>query len=156
MDPKTFLVELKRRNVYKIAIAYAVVAWLLIQIATQVFPFFEIPTWAVRLVIFLLLLGFPIALILAWVFELTPEGLKRTGEVGPEESIGRKTSRKLDFVIIGVLLVVITLLILDRRARAPAPSQAAVLEKSLAVLPFQNMSDEKKTPSSPMACKTIS
>ena len=144
MDPKTFLVELRRRNVYKIAIAYAVVAWLLIQIATQVFPFFEIPNWAVRLVICLFLLGFPIALILAWVFELTPEGLKRTGEVGPEKSIARRTGRKLDFVIIGVLLAVITLLILDRRGRAPAPPQAAVLEKSLAVLPFQNMSDEKE------------
>ncbi len=139
-----FFAELRRRNVYKIAIAYAVVAWLLIQIATQVFPFFEIPNWAVRLVIFLFLLGFPIALILAWVFELTPEGLKRTGEVGPEKSIARRTGRKLDFVIIGVLLVVITLLILDRRGRAPRPPQAAVLEKSLAVLPFQNMSDEKE------------
>ena len=72
MDPRNFFAELKRRNVYRVAVAYAVVAWLLIQIATQVFPFFEIPNWAVRLVVLLLVLGFPIALILAWAFELTP------------------------------------------------------------------------------------
>lgn len=143
MDLKRFLAELKRRNVFKMAIAYAVVAWLLIQIATQVFPFFGIPNWTVRLVICLFLVGFPIALILAWVFELTPEGLKRTKEIVPEESISRSTGRKLDFVIIGVLLVVITLLIIERRGRAPASPQAAVFEKSLAVLPFQNMSEEK-------------
>src|SRR5213592_1779564 len=75
MNPKNFFTELKRRNVYKVAIAYAVVAWLLIQVATQVFPFFEIPNWAVRLVVLLLVIGFPVALILAWAFELTPEGI---------------------------------------------------------------------------------
>ena len=78
MNPKNFFAELKRRNVYKVGIAYAVVAWLLIQVATQVFPFFEIPNWAVRLVVLLLVIGFPIALVIAWAFELTPEGLKRT------------------------------------------------------------------------------
>src|SRR6476660_3965498 len=72
-----FFSELKRRNVYKVAIAYAVVAWVLIQIATQVFPFFEIPNWGVRLMVLIIALGFPIALILAWAFELTPEGIKR-------------------------------------------------------------------------------
>ncbi|HEU5246541.1 MAG TPA: hypothetical protein VFU09_05575 [Candidatus Udaeobacter sp.] len=74
MNPKNFFTELKRRNVYKVAIAYAVVAWLLMQVASQIFPFFEIPNWAVRLVVLLLVIGFPIALILAWAFELTPEG----------------------------------------------------------------------------------
>src|SRR5262252_10428011 len=77
-EKSSFFAELKRRNVYKVAVAYAVVAWLLIQIATQVFPFFEIPNWAVRLVVLLLILGFPIALILSWAFELTPQGIKRT------------------------------------------------------------------------------
>ena len=72
MDPKKFLGELKRRNVYKVAVAYAVVAWLLIQAATQVFPFFEIPNWAIRLVVLLLIIGFPVALVFAWAFELTP------------------------------------------------------------------------------------
>jgi hypothetical protein len=80
---RNFFAELKRRNVYKVAIAYAVVAWLLMQIATQIFPFLEIPNWAIRLVIMLLALGFPIALILAWAFELTPEGIKRTIKSNP-------------------------------------------------------------------------
>src|SRR5437867_3979331 len=78
MNPRKFFAELKRRNVYKVAIAYAVVAWLLMQVATQVFPFLEIPNWAIRLVIMLIAIGFPIALVIAWAFELTPEGLKRT------------------------------------------------------------------------------
>ena len=78
MIANKFFSELKRRNVYKVAVAYAVVGWLLIQVATQVFPFLEIPNWAIRLVILLTTLGFPVALIIAWAFELTPEGLKRT------------------------------------------------------------------------------
>src|SRR6266496_2258483 len=77
VNPKNFFAELKRRNVYKVAIAYAVVAWLLMQVASQIFPFFEIPNWAVRLVVLLLVIGFPVAVILAWAFELTPEGIKR-------------------------------------------------------------------------------
>src|SRR6478735_5493597 len=78
MKTANFFAELKRRNVYKVAVAYGVVAWLLMQVASQIFPFFEIPNWAVRLVVLLLIIGFPIALIIAWAFELTPEGLKRT------------------------------------------------------------------------------
>jgi adenylate cyclase len=78
VNPHNFFAELKRRNVYKVAIAYAVVAWLLIQITTQVFPFFEIPNWAVRLVVLLLILGFPVALVLSWAFELTKESSART------------------------------------------------------------------------------
>ena len=78
MNPKKFFAELQRRNVYKVAIAYAVVAWLLMQIASQIFPFFEIPNWAVRLVVLLLIMGFPVALILAWAFELTPEAVSYT------------------------------------------------------------------------------
>ena len=73
MNPKNLFAELRRRNVYKVAVAYAIVGWLLVQVATQVFPFFEIPNWAVRLVVLLIIIGFPIALILAWAFELTPE-----------------------------------------------------------------------------------
>src|SRR5438270_8936465 len=93
MNLHNFLAELKRRNVYKVAIAYAVVGWLLIQIATQVFPFFEIPNWAVRLVIVLVVLGFPVALVLSWAFDLTAQGIKRTGAQpasapgAPEKSI---------------------------------------------------------------------
>src|SRR5215469_16944050 len=87
---RALLAELKRRNVYKVAIAYAVVAWLLMQIASQIFPFFDIPSWGVRLVVLLLGIGFPIALIIAWAFELTPEGLKRTESA---EQLPTKTSR---------------------------------------------------------------
>jgi adenylate cyclase len=93
----SFFAELKRRNVYKVAIAYAVVAWLLMQVASQIFPFFEIPSWAVRLVVLLLIIGFPVALILAWAFELTPEGIKRAEDVDLSKSVRRKTGRKLDF-----------------------------------------------------------
>ncbi|HYY13841.1 MAG TPA: hypothetical protein VE758_05345, partial [Chthoniobacterales bacterium] len=93
---KDFFAELKRRNVYKVAIAYAIVAWLLIQIATQVFPFLEIPNWIVRLVIALLAIGFPIALVFAWAFELTPEGLKRTEDVDVSESIIGRTGRRVE------------------------------------------------------------
>src|SRR6266576_1349619 len=78
MNPRKFFAELKRRHVYRVAIAYGVIAWLLIQVATQVFPFFEIPNWGVRLIVLFIVIGFPIALIIAWAFELTPEGLKRT------------------------------------------------------------------------------
>ena len=86
MNPKNFFGELKRRHVYKVAVAYAIVAWLLSQIATQVFPFLEIPNWVVRLVIVLVAVGFPIALVIAWAFELTPEGIKRTADVDPFDS----------------------------------------------------------------------
>src|SRR5215468_10075242 len=90
-EKPSFFAELKRRNVYKVAVAYAVVGWLLVQIATQVFPFFEIPNWAVRLVVLLLILGFPIALILSWAFELTPQGIKRTesADAAGQHSRGR-------------------------------------------------------------------
>src|SRR5256714_3120938 len=142
MNLSSFFAELKRRNVYKVAVAYAIVAWLLIQIATQVFPFFEIPIWAVRLVVLVIILGLPIALVLAWAFELTPEGIKRTEEIAPEQSITRRTGRNLDFVIIGVLLVVIAFFIFERRhSKRTAPAETS--DKSIAVLPFENLSEDK-------------
>jgi TolB-like protein len=145
MNLRKFLTELKRRNVYKVAIAYAVVAWLLMQIASQIFPFFEIPNWAVRLVVLLLIIGFPVALILAWAFELTPEGIKRTENVAPSHSVMPRTGRKLDFLIIGILLVVVGIFAYQRfgpgkKAAAIAPQ---LPEKSIAVLPFENLSEEK-------------
>src|ERR1051326_2280976 len=111
MNLRNFVAELKRRSVYKVAIAYAVVACVLMQVASQIFPFFEIPNWAVRLVVLLLVIGFPVAVILAWAFELTPEGIKRTEDVELSESVRRKTGRKLDFFIIAVLLLVIAALV---------------------------------------------
>ena len=140
MNPKKFFAELQRRNVYKVAIAYAVVAWLLMQIASQIFPFFEIPNWAVRLVVLLLVIGFPVALILAWAFELTPEGIKRTEDVDLSESVRRKTGRKLDFFIIAVLVLVIGILLFQRIHPTVSPAVSSSLEKSIAVLPFENLS----------------
>ena len=95
MNPKGFFGELKRRNVYKVAAAYAVVSWLLVQIATQVFPFFEIPNWAVRLVVLLLIAGFPVALVFSWAFEITPEGIKRESEIEAGKSITHHTGKKI-------------------------------------------------------------
>ncbi len=140
MNPRNFFGELKRRNVYKVAIAYAVVAWLLMQVASQIFPFFEIPNWAVRLVVLLLIIGFPVALILAWAFELTPEGIKRTEDVDLSPTLIRKTGRKLDFFIIAVLLLVIGVLLFQRLHPNASPAVSSSLEKSIAVLPFDNLS----------------
>src|SRR5437868_10623356 len=81
MNLGSFFAELKRRNVYKVVVGYAVVGWLLTQVATQVFPFFEVPNWGIRLVVLIIVIGFPIALIIAWAFELTPEGAQRTEDV---------------------------------------------------------------------------
>ncbi len=140
MNPKNFFAELKRRNVYKVAIAYAVVAWLLMQIATQVFPFFDIPNWAVRLVVLVIIIGFPIALIIAWAFELTPEGLKRTefADELPKKSV---RSRAWIYVVIVAGAISVSLFFL---ARYTAPNKqvgpAELSGKSLAVLPFTNLS----------------
>src|SRR5438067_5930493 len=117
MDAKKFFTELKRRKVYRLAVAYAVVSWLLIQIATQVFPFFEIPTWSVRLVIIALVLGFPVALLLSWAFDLTPAGIRRTDDIEETKTSASLASPKL-----------------------PGPPP----EKSIAVLPFDNLSDDQR------------
>jgi len=141
VNPKNFFSELKRRNVYKVAIAYAVVAWLLMQIATQVFPFLEIPNWAIRLVIMLIVIGFPIALVIAWAFELTPEGVKRT-EVADAAHERSRGGVWIYVAVIGAALSV-GLFVLGRytvqRTTNPVIQQS-VPEKSLAVLPFANLS----------------
>ncbi|PYJ11643.1 MAG: hypothetical protein DMF06_01975 [Verrucomicrobia bacterium] len=136
MNPGNFFEELKRRNVYRAAAAYGVVAWLLIQVATSVFPIFNIPGGTIRLVVIGLLLGFPVAMIVAWIFEWTPQGLRRTDEMPPSPAKTRSTGRKLDFVIIAALLVVIGVLAWQRLVPAR--------EKSIAVLPFENLSAEKE------------
>src|SRR3954454_24859827 len=100
----SFFAELKRRNVYKVAAAYAVVGWLLIQVATQVFPFFEIPNWAVRLTVLAIAIGFPIALVIAWAFELTPEGLQRT-ETADAAPLPRARGRAWIFVVVAAGLL---------------------------------------------------
>jgi serine/threonine-protein kinase len=139
MKNSNFFTELKRRNVYKVAIAYAVVAWLLMQIASQIFPFFEIPNWAVRLVVLLLIIGFPIALIIAWAFEATPEGIKRT-EAADAAGQRSRGGAWIYVVLIGAALS-IGLLVLERYMGPNKQSGLAELPgKSLAVLPFANLS----------------
>ncbi|MEP6821368.1 MAG: tetratricopeptide repeat protein [Chthoniobacterales bacterium] len=140
MDLKKFFAELQRRNVYKTAVAYGVCGWLLVEVATQVFPVFEVPNWVVRWVVILLLLGFPIAVLLAWMFELTAEGLKRTDEVPPAQSATGQTGRKLDFIIIAVLLAFIAVLAFQRYGRPAAVAAPALPETSIAVLPFADLS----------------
>lgn len=143
LDLKNFFVELRRRNVYRVGVAYAVVSWLLIQIATQVFPFFEIPNWTTRMVIVLLLLGFPIAVVLAWAYELTPEGLQRTDEVDSKKPARRHAGRALNFVIIGVLVAVIAIMAWQHYRPAKPPTSAGAPERSIAILPFVDLSQQR-------------
>jgi TolB-like protein/Flp pilus assembly protein TadD len=140
MNRRGFLGELKRRNVYKVAVAYAIVGWLVVQIATQAFPFLEIPNWAIRLVILLVVIGFPIALVLAWAFELTPEGIKRTEEVDLRSAPRNRTW--IYVAIIGGAFSLGLFFIGRYTARTPRQSEAAIRppEKSIAVLPFDNLS----------------
>src|SRR5438093_10767510 len=140
MEPRKLFAELKRRNVYKVAIAYAVMAWLLMQIATQIFPFLEIPNWAIRLVIMLIVIGFPIALIIAWAFELTPEGLKRT-EFADELPQKPARNRAWIYVVVVAGAISISLFFLGRYTAPNKQGWRADLPgKSLAVLPFANLS----------------
>ena len=150
MNPKNFFSELKRRNVYKVAVAYAVVSWLLIQIATQVFPFFEIPNWAIQLVVLIMVIGFPIAMVLSWAFEITPEGIKREGDVDRRKSIARKAGRKLTALVVLLAAVAAGLMVFRFLRSLPAvetgkPTSLAVEidSQSIAVLPFDNFSAEK-------------
>jgi len=140
-----FFAELKRRHVYRVAIAYAVVAWLLIQVATQVFPFFEIPNWIVRLVVLTVVLGFPIALIIAWAFEMTPKGLKRAGDIAPNEYIPRWSTRRFAALILSIAILAagVPLFHLSRSKPTwlPWTSVASTAsQKSIAVLPLLNES----------------
>jgi TolB-like protein len=141
MNPRNFFSELKRRNVYKVAVAYAVVGWLLVQVATQVFPFFEIPNWAVRLVVLAIVIGFPIALVIAWAFELTPEGLKRTEDVDPATQTRTKSHAWIYIVIVGAVLSLALFLL--GRYTAPISKNRGASEKSIAVLPFASLSEDK-------------
>ena len=152
MDPATFLTELKRRKVYRVAVAYAIVAWLLIQASSILFPTFEAPPWVMKVFVTAVILGFPVALILAWAFELTPEGLRRSEEVAPQESKTRKPGSKWTAVIVTAAVLAAALLAFQfvRTRRSPAiesPKQTAptaALDKSVAVLPFENLSSDKE------------
>ena len=152
MNPKNFFAELKRRNVYKVAVAYAVVAWLLVQAASILFPTFEAPAWVMKVFVTIVFLGFPVALVLAWAFELTPEGIKRTEEVAPGESITRRTGRKITaFIVIAAssrprcsLFSFFEREARRRQQKTPlAVTAGAIPLKSIAVLPFASLSEDK-------------
>ena len=147
MNPQNFFAELKRRNVYKVAVAYAVVGWLLLQGASIVLPSFEAPAWTMKVLIVTLAVGLPVAVVLAWAFEITPEGIVRADEVDPNKSITRKTGRRLTaiIVLIGILAAGLFVFQKSRRvAETPpktvAPNIVSQNDKSVAVLPFDDLS----------------
>jgi TolB-like protein len=140
MNPGSFFAELKRRNVYKVAVAYVVAGWALAQGIAQVFPVFDVQNWIVRLIVLLIVIGFPIALVLAWAFEITPEGVKRTEDVDPAVQRSKKSHIWIYIVIVGALLS-IGLFMLGRYGfRNATSSSNEVPAKSIAVLPFGNLS----------------
>ena len=154
--------ELKRRNVIRVALLYLVAAWVILQVSQLLFDVLKLPDWTSRLVLGLLMLGFPLSLIFSWVYELTPEGLKREHEIDRNQSVTTTTARKLDMVVGALLVVAIGMLAFDRYvgprthsrqvtvesrtatpAAAVAPPRARTGPASIAVLPFVNMSDDK-------------
>lgn len=138
----SFFAELKRRNVFKVGIAYATVAWLILQVADVALNNIAAPDWVFRSILLVLGIGLPLALIFAWAFEMTPEGIKHESEVDRSQSISSKTGRKLDFTIIGVLLVAVTYFIWESRFSEPVVEEVTSSEVSIAVLPFVNMSSD--------------
>ncbi len=152
----SLFLELKRRNVIRVGVAYTVTAWLLMQVADLVLDNIGAPEWVMKTFLLILAIGFPVALVFAWAFEITPEGLKRESEVVRNESITRVTGRKLDYVIFGMLALVAVYFFWESRYRevVPAPQQAAVPAPakpaageeapSIAVLPFVNLSSDEE------------
>src|SRR5437762_2627257 len=158
MNPRTLFAELKRRNVYKVAVAYAVVAWVLIQAASIFFPAFDAPPWVMKIFIIVIIFGFPMALIFSWAFEITPEGIKLESEIEPSKSIKQRTGRKIVAVTIALAVLAAGLFVYqlvgrDRWARrfnletaegaTPGGASKPADQKSIAVLPFVNMSADK-------------
>ena len=149
----SFLAELKRRNVIRMAGLYLVGAWLIVQVSSTVLPMYEAPAWLTRSIVTLLAIGFIPALIFAWVFELTPQGIKRDADVNPDDSIAPQTARRMDRLIIAVLILALVYFSFDKFVLAPrrevaivasAKPAAAMNGKSIAVLPFVNMSGDPK------------
>jgi TolB-like protein len=149
MNQHNFFAELKRRNVYKVAVAYIVGGWALSQGIAQVFPVFDVPNWAIRAIVLLIILGFPVAVVVAWFFEITPEGIKRT-EVADAAQQHSRGKAWIYVVVIGAI-VSVGLFLLGRYsaptngAASARAESAAIPAKSIAVLPFENLSDDKNT-----------
>jgi TolB-like protein len=142
VNPKTFFGELKRRNVYKVAVAYAVGGWALSQGIAQVFPVFDVPNWVIRLIVLLIVIGFPIALVLSWAFELTPEGLKRTEAADAMPVTARPSNRTWIYIVVVGAAVSLSLFFLGRYT-APNRTMSGDDYKSIAVLPFATLSDDR-------------
>jgi TolB-like protein len=148
----SLIAELRRRNVFRVGVAYVIVAWLLIEVASVILPALRLPEWTLTLLVFLVAVGFPLALIFAWAFELTPEGIKPAKDVAPAESIRRLTGRKLDFAIIGLLAIAVVYFAVDKfvlqvepeqvkgATEQVSPAESIAIEKSVAVLPFVDLS----------------
>src|SRR3989440_6720604 len=147
MNAGNFFAELKRRNVYKVAVAYAVIAWLLIQAASILFPTFEAPPWVMKAFVVVVAAGFLLALVIAWAFEMTPEGMKRTENVRPDEKIPQWSRRKFAALILVITICAAALLgyqVFRARPTTPGTSESPnVPLKSIAVLPFDNLSEDK-------------
>ena len=148
MNLQGIISELKRRNVFRVATAYAIAGWLIIQICATTFPFLNLPEWLITAVIIFVLIGFPLSIIFAWAFELTPEGLRKSKEVDITESVTKTTSKKLNGLIITVLSMAVVFLIVERVFFAEATfieNQSGLVNietASIAVLPFVNMSSD--------------
>ena len=150
MNSGNFFAELKRRNVYKVAIAYIVGGWALSQGIAQVFPVFDVPSSVIRTIVLLIILGLPVALVLAWMFELTPEGIKRTETADAMPAALKPKKYVWIYVVVIGVAISIGLFFLGRytalnNASAARTETAAVPGKSIAVLPFENLSDDKNT-----------
>ncbi len=146
---KSFFSELKRRNVVRVGLAYAIVGWLLLEVASLMADAYNFPEWVLQAFIAFIVLGLPIAVLFAWAFELTPEGLKRTHEVPVDQSVTPSTGRKLDFVIIGVMAVALVYFVVTHDWGSEESTGERIvtsksIQKSIAVLPFANFSDNQE------------
>lgn len=147
---RDFLSELRRRNVYKVAVAYAVIGWLVIQVIATIVPALHLPDGLTTAVVVLTLIGFPIALVIAWAFEMTPEGLKRTEDISPDHVIPQWSRRKFFAFVASVAILAAALLVYQflkpkstvKPAEASGPA-VSIPQKSIAILPFENLSDDK-------------
>src|SRR5512144_925893 len=156
---RSLFAELRRRNVFKAAAAYLALGWVVTQVTSTVAPLLHLPEWIGPVVVWIGVIGFPFVIMFSWIYELTPEGLKRESEVDRSASITHITSRRIDYIIIGLLVLAIGLFVFDRfvprkaepagaareaTAASVAPgAQPAASDNSIAVLPFVDMSQGK-------------